>query len=136
MYILYLAIDANFKLKGKDRKITDIELTPGLGAFVNEAPYQGFINNYVDQPEVRGSSARRLMYLTFISRLIHVNRNTMPSWGPASGERQAMRLQVQAWLFARAMFSSAEMVLEISKKAKSKLCIYLGTDFFIKTTFL
>lgn len=52
LYILYLAIDANFKLKGKDCKITDIDLMPGLGAFVNEAPYQDFIKNYVDQPEV------------------------------------------------------------------------------------
>jgi hypothetical protein len=52
LYILYLAIDANFKLKGKDRKISDIELAPGLGAFVNETQYQDFIKDYVDQPEV------------------------------------------------------------------------------------
>jgi hypothetical protein len=52
LYILYLAIDANFKLKGKDRKITDMELAPGLGAFVNETQYQEFLKGYVDQPEV------------------------------------------------------------------------------------
>lgn len=52
LYILYLAIDANFKLKGKDRKLTDVDLTPGLGAFVNEEQYQDFIKDYVDQPEV------------------------------------------------------------------------------------
>jgi len=52
LYILYLAIDANFKLKGKDRKITNIDLTLGLGAFVNEGQYQDFIKDYVDQPEV------------------------------------------------------------------------------------
>jgi hypothetical protein len=52
LYILYLAIDANFKLKGKDRKITDIDLALGLGAFVDENQYQDFIKDYVDQPEV------------------------------------------------------------------------------------
>ena len=52
LYILYLAIDANFKLKGKDCKITDIDLTLGLGAFVDENQYQDFIKDYVDQPEV------------------------------------------------------------------------------------
>lgn len=49
---MYLAVDANFKLKGKDRKIKDIELMPGLGVFVNEASYQEHIDNYVEQPEV------------------------------------------------------------------------------------
>ena len=52
LYILYLAIDVNFKLKGKDHKITDIDLTLGLGAFVDENQYQDFIKDYVDQPEV------------------------------------------------------------------------------------
>ena len=52
LYILYLAIDANFKLKGKDHKITDIDLTLGLGAFIDENQYQDFIKDYVDQPEV------------------------------------------------------------------------------------
>ena len=52
LYILYLATNANFKLKGKDRKITDIDLTLGLGAFVDENQYQDFIKDYVDQPEV------------------------------------------------------------------------------------
>ncbi|KAH6905400.1 hypothetical protein BKA70DRAFT_1373172 [Coprinopsis sp. MPI-PUGE-AT-0042] len=29
IYTLFLAMDANFKLKGKDRKLTDLEMTPG-----------------------------------------------------------------------------------------------------------
>ncbi|KAM6489975.1 hypothetical protein JOM56_014554 [Amanita muscaria] len=52
LYILYLAIDANFKLKGKDRKIEDVELMPGTGVFVHESKYQEHIRNYVDQPEI------------------------------------------------------------------------------------
>ena len=42
----------NFKLKGKDRRLEDIELMPGWGPFVEESAYQDFILNYVDQPEV------------------------------------------------------------------------------------
>ena len=53
LYILYLAVDANFKLKGKDRKLQDIELMPGGGAFVEESAYQAHICNYIGQPEVR-----------------------------------------------------------------------------------
>jgi len=40
LYTLFIAVDANFKLKGKDRGIKDVELMSGLGVFVNEAKYQ------------------------------------------------------------------------------------------------
>jgi hypothetical protein len=49
---MYLAVDANFKLKGKDRKLQDIELMPGQGIFVEEGAYQEHLWNYVDEPEV------------------------------------------------------------------------------------
>ncbi|KDR76587.1 hypothetical protein GALMADRAFT_67342 [Galerina marginata CBS 339.88] len=52
LYILYLAVDANFKLKGKERGLKDVELMPGWGPFVEETAYQDFIANYVDQPEI------------------------------------------------------------------------------------
>lgn len=52
LYILYLAVDANFKLKGKDRGIQDPELGPGWGLFVEETRYQQHLANYIDQPEV------------------------------------------------------------------------------------
>ena len=52
LYILYISVDANFKLKGKDRGLDDVELMPGWGPFVEESAYQTFISNYVDQPEV------------------------------------------------------------------------------------
>ena len=57
LYILYLSIDGNFKLKGKERNINDIELMPGLGAFVTETDYKSHIANYVDQLEVRFSAS-------------------------------------------------------------------------------
>lgn len=51
--MLFLAVDANFKLKRKNRGIEDLELAPGWASFVEESRYQDYIKNYVDQPEVR-----------------------------------------------------------------------------------
>ena len=52
LYTLFLAVDGNFKLKGKERHINNVELMPGWGAYVPEDPYQTHIANYVHQPEV------------------------------------------------------------------------------------
>jgi len=69
LYILYLAIDANFELKGKDCKTTDIDLMLGLGAFVNEDQYQDFVKDNIDQPEVSSHAKLTLSDLDkFISR--------------------------------------------------------------------
>jgi hypothetical protein len=53
LYTLYIAVDANFKLKGKEWHLSDVELMPGWGAYVPQAAYQSHLANYVDQPEVR-----------------------------------------------------------------------------------
>ena len=52
LYTLFLAIDGNFKLKGKERDIRDVELMPGWGAYVPPVEYKAHVDNYVDQPEV------------------------------------------------------------------------------------
>ena len=52
LYSLYIAVDGNFKLKGKERNLTDVELMPGWAAYVPELEYQAHLANYVDQPEV------------------------------------------------------------------------------------
>ncbi|PPR08116.1 hypothetical protein CVT24_010770 [Panaeolus cyanescens] len=52
LYTLFVAVDANFKLKGKDRGLDDIELGPGWGAFVEETQYQSYISQYVAEPEI------------------------------------------------------------------------------------
>lgn len=49
---MFLAVDANFKLKGKDRKLQDVDLLGQTGAFVDEPSYQEHIANYVEQTEV------------------------------------------------------------------------------------
>ena len=52
LYILYIAVDANFKLKGKARGLADVELMPGWAYFVREDEFQEHIANHVDEPEV------------------------------------------------------------------------------------
>ena len=54
LYTLFLAVDVNFKLKGKDRGIDDLELAPGWASFIKEARYQKHIVQYVDQAKVCG----------------------------------------------------------------------------------
>ena len=45
-------MDANFKLKGKERGIKDFELDPGWGSYVQNERYQAHVEWHVDQPEV------------------------------------------------------------------------------------
>jgi hypothetical protein len=52
LYTLFLAVDANFKLRQKNRGITDLELAPGWAYFVKQDRYLAFIKDYADQPEV------------------------------------------------------------------------------------
>jgi hypothetical protein len=51
-------MDANFKLKGKDRGITDLEMSPGWSYCVNEHKYQEYISQYVDEKEVRATTVQ------------------------------------------------------------------------------
>ncbi|KAF8978515.1 hypothetical protein BDQ17DRAFT_1394724 [Cyathus striatus] len=51
LYIMYLAIDANFKLSCKERGIEDIELIPGWGPFVEETAYQTHLKDHIDNSE-------------------------------------------------------------------------------------
>ncbi|KAF8335185.1 hypothetical protein F5887DRAFT_892104 [Amanita rubescens] len=52
LYLLYISVDANFKLKGKQRDLKDVELLPGWGMYVEESKYQKFLSDYIDQPEI------------------------------------------------------------------------------------
>ncbi|TFK18461.1 hypothetical protein FA15DRAFT_729809 [Coprinopsis marcescibilis] len=52
IYTLFVAIDANFKLKGKERGLQDVELAPGWGAFVEEEGYRTYTGQYIDQAEI------------------------------------------------------------------------------------
>jgi hypothetical protein len=65
LYTLFIAVDGNFKLKGKERHLTDIELMPGWGAYVPESEYKSHLAGYVGQPEVSTDTA----LLTFLNSL-------------------------------------------------------------------
>lgn len=101
MYTLFIAVDANFKLKGKDRKLDDIDLSPGTGIFVEQGPYQEHISNYVEQPEVGGLLCllQNLFSIIMPARLIHASQNMMPLCARASGQRLAMQSAVLGWFF-------------------------------------
>ncbi|TDL25097.1 hypothetical protein BD410DRAFT_717811, partial [Rickenella mellea] len=51
-YALYLAMDANFRLKSKERGIRDSPLGDGWAYFVPTVPFKEHLANYVDQPEM------------------------------------------------------------------------------------
>ncbi|KAI0059390.1 hypothetical protein BV25DRAFT_1871612 [Artomyces pyxidatus] len=52
-YAIMFAIDANFKLKLKNRGLEDVKLAPGWSYFVDDEPYQAHIETYKDQVEKR-----------------------------------------------------------------------------------
>ncbi|KAG6809103.1 hypothetical protein H0H92_001589 [Tricholoma furcatifolium] len=52
LYTLFLAIDANFKLRLKNRGLSDTELAPGWAYYVEDSAYQVHLKNYIDQPEI------------------------------------------------------------------------------------
>lgn len=56
LYMLTVAMDANFRLKSRLRNTTNAELTLGMGwsYFVDNRPYSEFIKNYIDKEEVCG----------------------------------------------------------------------------------
>jgi hypothetical protein len=77
LYTQFLAVDANFKLKGKDRGIKDLELMPGWASFVEDGRYHEHIAQYVDQPEVRVTTAIPLINSSCANRLTRVNQSMM-----------------------------------------------------------
>ncbi|KAF9470706.1 hypothetical protein BDN70DRAFT_939490 [Pholiota conissans] len=52
LYTFFLAIDANFKLKQKERGITDIELAPGWGCYVESSRYDKHVNLHAKEADV------------------------------------------------------------------------------------
>ncbi|KAI0684251.1 hypothetical protein BC835DRAFT_1409185 [Cytidiella melzeri] len=57
LYVLFLMLDANFRLKLKDRSFKDVELSAGWGYFVEDSKYQSFIGQMGQQQEVNSCSA-------------------------------------------------------------------------------
>jgi hypothetical protein len=64
LYALFITVDGNFKLKGKEWNLKDVELMPRWGAYVPQDKYQEHIANYVDEPEVSNSAIYLNGFLT------------------------------------------------------------------------
>ncbi|KAI0039987.1 hypothetical protein FA95DRAFT_1503469 [Auriscalpium vulgare] len=52
-YAVMLAIDANFKLKSKNRGLKDVDMAPGWSYFVENESYQEHVRTYIDQDEMK-----------------------------------------------------------------------------------
>jgi hypothetical protein len=52
LYCLFLAIDANFRLKLKARGISDPELGTGLAYFVDNTKFKKHLESHIDEAEV------------------------------------------------------------------------------------
>lgn len=63
-----LAIDANFRLKLKERGVTDPELGPGWAYFVNDKKYKAEIIKHPQPIEVSRNFHSSLSVLTFHDR--------------------------------------------------------------------
>ena len=55
LYSLFVAIDANFRLKLKSRGIKDPELGPGLAYFVNTPKFEAHLKDHVGEDDVSAS---------------------------------------------------------------------------------
>jgi hypothetical protein len=77
LYTLFAAVDANFKLKGKERGIEDFELDPGWGSYVENECYKAHVQQYVDQPEVMGNFLSDILMTYLFSNRLTLARQTM-----------------------------------------------------------
>ena len=57
LYSLFIAMDANFRLKLKARSIKDPELGSGLAYFVNTEKFEGHLKGRIDDDDVSASDA-------------------------------------------------------------------------------
>lgn len=60
LYSLFIAMDANFRLKLKTRDINDPELGDGLAYFVNTAMFEEHLKSHVEENEVSFSFVFRI----------------------------------------------------------------------------
>jgi hypothetical protein len=55
LYALFISMDANFRLTCRNRKLRDVELSPGGAYFVASQPYLDVLSRFGDQKEVRAT---------------------------------------------------------------------------------
>ena len=52
IYALFIAVDANFRLKSKDKAANDLSLGSGIAYFVDNGPYKSYLDEVGPQVEV------------------------------------------------------------------------------------
>ena len=67
LYSLFIAIDANFRLKLKSRGIKDPELGSGLAYFVNTQKFEAHLKTHVDEGVVSSSNTFLFLDIEFTS---------------------------------------------------------------------
>jgi hypothetical protein len=77
LYCLFLAIDANFRLKLKTRGIKDPELGAGLAYFVDTVKFQNHLKNHVHEEDVSLSISLVLNDVDDLDRSRPVGQNSM-----------------------------------------------------------
>ncbi|KAI0054664.1 hypothetical protein BV25DRAFT_1816736 [Artomyces pyxidatus] len=109
-YALLLAIDANFKLKRKNRKTHDVQLMNGWSYFVEEAAYQGHLNRYKDEAEMKYCSS------------------THSAWSSANmpAEKRFAINGVGAAICARHLFYRAQGVGDLQRGER-----YMNMDYIV-----
>jgi len=55
LYTLFMAADANFRLKSKNRNLDDVELSAGWSYYVDQKEYKHYWKRHVAEVEVRVS---------------------------------------------------------------------------------
>lgn len=81
LYILIVALDANFRQKNRHRPTTyeDVCLSPGWSYFVEHSDYIAHVSRYANQEEVNSDlqllcEARQTCYLNRLVPALHFNR--------------------------------------------------------------
>ena len=128
LYALYITIDGNLKLKGKQCYLKDIELMPRWRAYVLEQEYQSHIADHVEEVEVRVCdvmrSSPKCWLNEYLNRLMHVKCSTMLSsaWVPVWP--LVMPFQVPLWWFVQSIAWYRRMGLGTFSSAKSVYHIF------------
>jgi hypothetical protein len=124
LYNLILTVDANFRLKRKDRSTkNDHALGSGLGYWVPDDGYRAHIAKFGHQEEVklrflRTSDSSDNQY----DSQPYVTQSSVQLIMPTQSFRRVTTLLEWAERFVHGMVWSEGTVWEISRRARSKLC--------------
>ena len=125
LYCLFLAIDANFRLKLKAREIGDPELGTGLAYFVDTFKFQKHLQDRVDEEDVSGLRvclSDRSKLSLYICRSRPAEQSSMQSIKQIQGYQKTSRFLVSAQSSAVTV-SCAKTVLLTFKKASGRSCV-------------